>query len=99
MWKRHRKAGKGMNGTINLGGYATVAKRLIILSERGYTRQAVEGLYKRRSSNGFPEIKTVIINGFEKHYFDLDEIDQWFPEWNRNIKGHQGRHGIGKENT
>lgn len=65
-----------------LGGFQDAANALSALAGHVYTRQGVHQLWKRRESNGFPDQQEWLINGFTRHYLDLDEVTDWyaFPE-------------------
>lgn len=66
--------------TIPLGGFQQAATTLTEVSGKTYSRQAVQGLHKRRhqSKNGFPELHHYVINGKEKYYFNLQEVINWY---------------------
>jgi hypothetical protein len=89
--------------TVLLGGFQQAATTLTAVSGRTYSRQAVQGLWKRRtqSNNGFPSLHNYVINGKEKHYFNLQEVINWYnskkpeadhrPQALANIKARRNR--------
>jgi hypothetical protein len=66
--------------TIPLGGFQQAATTLTEVSGKHYSRQAVQGLWKRRnqSNNGFPNLHHYVINGKDKYYFNLQEVINWY---------------------
>jgi hypothetical protein len=65
---------------LHLGGFQETADFLSVLSRKKYSRQAVHQLWKRRITNGFPDRKNYLINGYYKLYFDMEEIREWYNE-------------------
>lgn len=65
--------------TVHLGGFQQAATALTGVTGRSYSRQAIQGLWKRRiqSNNGFPDLHRYVINGKEKAYFNIQEIINW----------------------
>jgi hypothetical protein len=63
---------------LKLGGFREAADTLTGLSGRRYSRQGVQQLWKRRGTNGFPDLREISINGKPKRLFDMEDVADWY---------------------
>ena len=72
--------------TPDLGGFQYTADFLSVLAKRPYSRQAIQGLWKRgrEGKNDFPDRKKYSINGYVKYLFDMEDIREWYNDVSRD---------------